>query len=93
MPAYCCVYGCGSDAEVHKELNYHQFPSNKKQAKLWEKRIRRFNFRITGSSIVCSRHFLKTDYGKPNKDTPPQFQKKKAEARCCSVRQFERPRS
>ena len=77
MPKYCCVYGCNNDSENHKDLSFHSFPSNQQQAKAWKIRIRREDFKPSGSSYVCSKHFTDQDFTDPRKDTPEIFQKKR----------------
>ena len=81
MPKYCCVYGCNNDLENHKDLSFHSFPSNQQQAKAWKIRIRREDFKPSGSSYVCSKHFTDQDFTDPRKDTPEIFQKKRLKRR------------
>ena len=67
----------GNTSEKNPELSFHEFPSNKTLKKSWEDRIRREEFGPSSYSHVCSKHFLESDYAKPNLDTPVDFRKKR----------------
>ena len=71
------MYECGNTSETNPELSFHDFPS-KKKAKLrkeWETRVKREDWAPTKFSHVCSKHFLPSDFPKPNPDTPVEFRK------------------
>ncbi|KAH7953707.1 hypothetical protein HPB49_011506 [Dermacentor silvarum] len=62
---YCCVPHCKSQSSRTKGVSFHQFPSDAELVAKWLKNISRENLVVndkSASTVVCSRHFLSTDY-------------------------------
>lgn len=62
---YCCVPLCKSQLGKTQGVSFHQFPSDSELFAKWLKNISRENFVFndkSASSVVCSRHFLASDY-------------------------------
>jgi len=67
MPAddHCCVPDCNNRWNRNPELSFHTFPKNKEQKRRWILAIKRDEgpaFKVTNSTVVCSAHFLPSDY-------------------------------
>lgn len=45
-----------------KNTGIHLFPKEVKRRKLWEKALRRKNWKASNSSRLCAAHFKPTDY-------------------------------
>lgn len=64
----CCVNDCKSvsNLEECKDVRFHAFPTNEIVRNMWLKNCRiEQNRSITKSNVICSRHFLETDYQPP----------------------------
>lgn len=62
---YCCVPFCGSRPGKTPGVSYHQFPCDADLCEQWKKNIKRENLTIndkSASTVVCSKHFLQSDY-------------------------------
>ncbi|KAH7949212.1 hypothetical protein HPB49_006390 [Dermacentor silvarum] len=62
---YCCVPHCKSQSSRTKGVSFHQFPSDAELVAKCLKNTSRENLVVndkTASAVVCSRHFLSTDY-------------------------------
>ncbi|KAJ8306180.1 hypothetical protein KUTeg_016725 [Tegillarca granosa] len=62
---HCCVPLCTSDARYNPNLNFHHIPKDPDVRKQWIIKIRRdegTHFKITPSTVVCSKHFKPEDY-------------------------------
>lgn len=62
---HCCVPLCTSDRRKKLGLSFHEFPVHKDQRQSWLKAISRKDFMpndTSCSSVVCSLHFLDSDY-------------------------------
>ncbi|KAH7958884.1 hypothetical protein HPB49_006121 [Dermacentor silvarum] len=62
---YCSVPHCKSQSSRTKGVSFHQFPSDAELVAKWLKNISRENLVVndkSASTVVCSRHFLSTDY-------------------------------
>ncbi|KAK5650742.1 hypothetical protein RI129_001771 [Pyrocoelia pectoralis] len=63
----CCVYRCTNNPNKNKDLSFHSFPNKKTRGKVykrWLLKINRDRFKPSNRSVVCSAHFLETDYEK-----------------------------
>ncbi|XP_033725158.1 THAP domain-containing protein 2-like [Pecten maximus] len=61
---HCCVPKCNGDSRRHDGLSFHRLPQDKELRKQWIIKIRRdegLNFKVTDSTVVCSRHFNQGD--------------------------------
>lgn len=64
----CCVSECKSASHLpeHSDVKFHAFPTNDVARNMWLKNCHiEQNRSITKSNVVCSRHFLETDYQAP----------------------------
>lgn len=64
----CCVNECKSASHLEecKDIRFHAFPTNEIVRNMWLKNCRvEQNRSITKSNVICSRHFLETDYQAP----------------------------
>lgn len=62
----CCVIDCDSASHLHSDVRFHAFPTNNIARRMWLKNCRiELNRSITKSNVVCSRHFLESDYQAP----------------------------
>lgn len=64
----CCVIDCKSVSNLPEfsEVKFHAFPTNEIVRNIWLKNCHiEQNRSITKSNVVCSRHFLETDYQVP----------------------------
>lgn len=64
----CCVNECksASHLEEYKDVRFHGFPMNEIVRNMWLKNCRvEQNRSITKSNVICSRHFLGSDYQVP----------------------------
>ncbi|XP_055334179.1 uncharacterized protein LOC129585500 [Paramacrobiotus metropolitanus] len=62
----CCVPGCsnGRDDNLQGRIHFHAFPTDKRFQTEWIKRVAFSSFwQPAPYSVVCSVHFLNTDYG------------------------------
>ncbi|GBN14036.1 THAP domain-containing protein 2 [Araneus ventricosus] len=53
----CCAYECKEKFIKGGFVSFHRFPKNQERRYIWEKNIRRENFKATNSSLICSKHF------------------------------------
>lgn len=62
MPSTCCVPGCKSNYKTSNEGNVavFRFPSDEETSTKWVKAINRADFQPTKSSVVCIKHFDKS---------------------------------
>lgn len=61
----CSVFGCNNNSSTNKECSYHRIPSKLSQTqlrKLWINRIGRKNWTPASNAVVCSKHFLESDF-------------------------------
>lgn len=64
----CCIAECKSTSNLPEfsEVKFHAFPTNEIVRNIWLKNCHiEQNRSITKSNVVCSRHFLETDYQAP----------------------------
>lgn len=62
----CCVTDCDSASHLHNDVKFHAFPTNDIARNIWLKNCHiEQNRSITKSNVVCSRHFLESDYQAP----------------------------
>lgn len=64
----CCITDCKSASHLPEcsELKFHAFPTNDIVRNMWLKNCHiEQNRSITKSNVVCSRHFLESDYQPP----------------------------
>lgn len=64
----CCVIDCKSASHLpeHSDVKFHAFPTNDIARNIWLKNCHIEKTRsITKSNVVCSRHFLESDYQIP----------------------------
>lgn len=64
----CCVSECKSASHLpeYSDVKFHAIPTNDVARNMWLKNCRiATNRSITKSNVVCSRHFLATDYQSP----------------------------
>lgn len=64
----CCVSECKSSSQLPdcSDVRFHAFPTNETVRNIWLKNCHiEQNRSITKSNVVCSRHFLETDYQAP----------------------------
>lgn len=62
---YCCVPFCRSRPGKTRGVSFHQFPSDRELCAKWQRNIARKDLYINDkspSTVVCSQHFLPTDY-------------------------------
>ncbi|XP_042232507.1 zinc finger MYM-type protein 1-like [Homarus americanus] len=59
MP-YCCADDCRNGEGSGR--SFFRFPRNPEQRKIWESRVGREGWRSTLTTVLCSDHFVKTDY-------------------------------
>jgi hypothetical protein len=69
MPATCCVKGCGSQSdqpEPGKHISFHHFPirdpKHAKRMAIWRRAVGRPDFEINEHTVICSKHFLPSDF-------------------------------
>ncbi|KAH6944763.1 hypothetical protein HPB50_004967 [Hyalomma asiaticum] len=65
LMVYCRVPFCKSRSEKTAGVSFHQFPANEELCAKWQKNISRDNLVINDkspSTVVCSKHFLLSDY-------------------------------
>lgn len=63
--SYCCVPYCKSDKKKKLGISFHEFPSDESRRQAWLKAVSRKDFvpnDKSSSSVVCSLHFLDSDY-------------------------------
>lgn len=59
----CIIAECKSEEGGTKKISFHQFPGNLNLRKLWLKSCKvEETVKITTKTLVCSKHFVKTDY-------------------------------
>ncbi|KAG7176613.1 THAP domain-containing protein 4-like 1 [Homarus americanus] len=56
----CCAEGCQNGEGSGR--SFFRFPRNPEQRKIWESRVGREGWRSTLTTVLCSDHFVKTDY-------------------------------
>lgn len=64
----CCIAECQSSSQLPdcNDIKFHAFPTNEVVRNMWLKNCRiEQNRSITKSNVVCSKHFLETDYQVP----------------------------
>lgn len=64
----CCVNECKSASHLdeYKDVRFHAFPTNELVRNMWLKNCHiEQNRSITKSNVICSRHFLESDYQAP----------------------------
>lgn len=64
----CCIAECKSASHLpeHSDIKFHAFPTNDIARNMWLKNCHiEQNRSITKSNVVCSRHFLESDYQVP----------------------------
>lgn len=64
----CCVNDCKSASHLdeYKDTRFHAFPTNELVRNMWLKNCHiEQNRSITKSNVICSRHFLESDYQAP----------------------------
>ncbi|CAL1299775.1 unnamed protein product, partial [Larinioides sclopetarius] len=57
MVVSCCAYGCTERYLKEGPLTFHRFPKDEIRRKLWEKQLRRENFKSNNNTRICSKHF------------------------------------
>ena len=62
MPSSCAAYGCTNKGVKGSNLSFHVFPKNPERREKWVRALRRDNFTATDATVICSDHFLTTDY-------------------------------
>ena len=67
MPSYdhCCVPLCTNRRDRRKDLSFHTFPPSDVLKRRWIHAIRRDEgptFQVSANTVVCSEHFLPSDY-------------------------------
>ena len=62
----CCVV-CGH--QNSDDISHHKFPTNKVVRKIWISRLPLKNWKLTTSSLLCSRHFLPSDFKENSTDS------------------------
>uniref|UniRef100_A0A6P7GZ16 THAP domain-containing protein 1-like n=1 Tax=Diabrotica virgifera virgifera TaxID=50390 RepID=A0A6P7GZ16_DIAVI len=62
----CAVFGCGSDNQSKKnpcpEVKFFTFPKNSELCKKWIHLTGRKDKFIVKNSVLCSKHFVESDY-------------------------------
>lgn len=64
----CCITDCQSSSHLPEcsDIKFHAFPTNEVVRNMWLKNCHIEQHRsITKSNVVCSKHFLETDYQPP----------------------------
>jgi hypothetical protein len=67
MVSSCSAYGCENRQGIGDTHSYHKFPANSELRKKWFASIKRKYFVPGIGAVICSDHFLATDY-KTNTD-------------------------
>lgn len=67
MPSgdHCCVPKSSSDGRSAKGILFHHFPRDERLQRQWIIAVRRDvgpEFKTTDSTVVCSDHFVESDY-------------------------------
>lgn len=62
MVQACCVYACKNRCVKGCGKSFHQFPVDKNIRDKWVIATKRKNFKPSKYSVICSDHFLATDY-------------------------------
>ncbi|XP_042911054.2 uncharacterized protein [Parasteatoda tepidariorum] len=57
MVVYCCAFGCKEKFLKGGPYTFHNFPRDEKRKRLWEKQLRRKNFKVSQNTKICSKHF------------------------------------
>ncbi|XP_060587731.1 THAP domain-containing protein 2-like [Ruditapes philippinarum] len=63
--SHCCVPLCYSDARYDNTIHFHKIPKDDTLKKQWIFNIRRDegeHFKISSTTVVCSKHFKQEDY-------------------------------
>ena len=83
ITAFSWVPGCASDGTYHKDISFHEIPSEKPRRKAWINAIRPhvgpYVQIVPGSTKVSSLHFRDEDYRQPCARTLPRSNKKESE--------------
>ena len=67
MPTVCVAIGCSN--QVSASISLHTFPRDSKRCALWDRfiRIKRADWKkASARSVLCSAHFLQTDFDSSN---------------------------
>ena len=67
MPTVCVAGGCSNQASA--SISLHTFPKDSKRCALWDKfvRLKRADWKKASvRSVLCSAHFLQTDFDSSN---------------------------
>ncbi|QQP35180.1 Putative LOC101234561, partial [Caligus rogercresseyi] len=70
----CCVPQCQTGYNNHKDpgVSCHHFPADPDLRQAWKAAIPRENFEPSKYSVVCSLHFVDSDFKKESLDSNPQ---------------------
>ena len=67
MPTICVAIGCSN--QVSASISLHTFPRDSKRCALWDRfvRLKRADWKkASARSVLCSAHFLQTDFDSSN---------------------------
>ncbi|CAL1262302.1 unnamed protein product [Larinioides sclopetarius] len=56
MVRICCVFGC-DEKFIKGPVTFHCFPKDENRRKIWENKLKRENFKVMNSTMICSNHF------------------------------------
>lgn len=62
MPNRCAAYGCSNSFVKGSGITLHVFPKDPERRDKWVRALRRDNFAATDTTVICSEHFLPTDW-------------------------------